>query len=101
MTSARRAKSRRQSPATRRAGGQRLRATLEDYAISSASFAEVLEVSPQCLANWCARGVPQARLPQLARLLSVSERWLATGEGARAMVYPCGSCAVDEAAPGT
>lgn len=67
----------------RRACGQRLRGVLEEYDISPVAFAEVLRISPQCVTNWSARGVPQARIEQLARLLSVSEVWLATGEGER------------------
>jgi len=71
-------------PRSQPASGQRLRATLAEYAISFAGFAELLRISPQCLTNWFARGVPQVRMEQLARLLSVSEQWLATGEGKRA-----------------
>lgn len=71
---------------SRRASGQRLRATLEEYAISFAGFSELLRISPQCLTNWFARGVPLVRMEQLARLLSVSEEWLATGEGKRVLL---------------
>lgn len=70
------------SSRSRRASGQRLKATLEEYAISHAGFSELLRISPQCLANWFARGIPKTRMEQLARLLSVPEVWLATGESA-------------------
>ncbi|WP_053213834.1 helix-turn-helix transcriptional regulator [Pseudomonas sp. Q12-87] len=68
----------------RRDCGQRLKATLEEYGIAPVAFAELLGISPQCLTNWSARGIPRLRIAQLARLLSVSEVWLATGEGERA-----------------
>ncbi len=71
-------------PSARRACGQRLRNLLEEYDISPSGFAEVLGISPQCLTNWSARGIPRLRVEQLARLLSVSEVWLVTGEGERA-----------------
>ncbi|EPJ84368.1 transcriptional regulator [Pseudomonas kilonensis] len=67
----------------RQACGQRLRNLLEEYDIAPSAFAEVLRVSPQCLTNWSVRGVPRLRMAQLARLLSVSEVWLAIGEGER------------------
>ncbi|MBC3376614.1 hypothetical protein HU762_21965 [Pseudomonas sp. SWRI92] len=68
----------------RQASGQRLRNLLEEYDIAPSAFAEVLRVSPQCLTNWSVRGVPRLWMAQLARLLSVSEVWLVTGEGERA-----------------
>lgn len=71
-------------PNARRTCGQRLRNLLEEYDISPSGFAAVLGVSPQCLTNWSARGIPRLRVEQLARLLSVSEVWLVTGEGERA-----------------
>jgi DNA-binding transcriptional regulator YiaG len=78
------AKQRDPQPSARRTCGQRLRNLLEEYDISPSGFAAVLGVSPQCLTNWSTRGVPQPRVEQLARLLSVSEVWLVTGEGERA-----------------
>lgn len=71
-------------PSTRRACGQRLRNLLEEYGISPSGFAKVLGISPQCLTNWSTRGIPRQRVEPLARLLSVSEAWLVTGEGERA-----------------
>lgn len=71
-------------PSARRACGQRLRNLLEEYDISPSGFAAVLGVSPQCLTNWSTRGIPRQRVEPLARLLSVSEAWLVTGEGERA-----------------
>lgn len=70
-------------PSARRTCGQRLRNLLEEYGISHSAFAEVLGISPQCLTNWSARGIPRLRVEPLARLLSVSEVWLTTGKGER------------------
>lgn len=70
-------------PSARLACGQRLRNLLEEYDITPSAFAEVLRISPQSLTNWRRRGVPRLRMAQLARLLSVSEVWLATGRGER------------------
>ncbi|WP_371134778.1 helix-turn-helix transcriptional regulator [Pseudomonas sp. Q11] len=77
------AKQKNPQPSTRRTCGQRLRNLLEEYGISHSTFAEVLGISPQCLTNWRVRGVPRLRVEHLARLLSVSEVWLATGVGER------------------
>jgi hypothetical protein len=63
--------------------GRRLRTLLDEYAISCGGFAELLCISPKCLRNWFVRGVPRVRMEQLARMLSVSEVWLAKGEGER------------------
>lgn len=68
----------------RRACAQRLSGLLKEYGIPASGFAEVLRITPQCLCYWKRRGVPRLRVEQLARLLSVSEVWLATGEGERA-----------------
>lgn len=66
---------------------------LEEYGIYPVAFAEVLRINPQCLTNWSARGIPRLRVEQLARLLSVSKVWLATGEGERAGdVFGAPSC---------
>jgi len=70
-------------PSARRTCGQRLRSLLEEYDISPSGFAKVLGTSPQCLTNWSTRGIPRQRVEPLARLLSVSEAWLVTGEGER------------------
>ncbi|WP_080712600.1 helix-turn-helix domain-containing protein [Pseudomonas brassicacearum] len=70
-------------PSARRTCGQRLRNLLEEYGISHSAFADVLGVSPQCITNWSSRGIPRLWVEPLARLLSVSEEWLTTGEGKR------------------
>ena len=71
-----------------RASGRRLRALLGELGISPMAFSEFVGISPQCLTNWFARGLPRQRLDEMARLLSVSPVWLAMGVGERHLVPP-------------
>lgn len=62
-----------------RQSGERLRTLLHECTISPMGFSEFLNVSPQCLNNWFIRGIPTRRITEIARFLSVSDVWLATG----------------------
>ncbi|WP_407312642.1 helix-turn-helix transcriptional regulator [Pseudomonas sp. nanlin1] len=61
--------------------GDRLRVLLRECQLTAADFAAHRNVSPQHVNNWFRRGVPLARLDEIAELLSVEPRWLRTGEG--------------------
>lgn len=63
--------------------GVRLRELLSEYKIAPMDFAVFLKISPQRLNNWFVRGVPQSRLDEIARLLSVNANWLEKGVGAK------------------
>lgn len=52
--------------------GEALRALLERGGITPKAFAEQMGVSPQALNNWFSRGVPVAKLPDVAKALGVS-----------------------------
>ncbi|MBF8693704.1 LexA family transcriptional regulator [Pseudomonas fulva] len=63
--------------------GERLRALLQECGLTPANFAAQRGVTPQHVNNWFNRGVPLARLDELADLFCVHRRWLRTGEGAK------------------
>ncbi len=63
--------------------GDRLRALLRECQLSASDFAANRRVTPQHVNNWFKRGIPMARLDEIAELLSVNSRWLRTGEGAK------------------
>lgn len=82
MQKSKKIKSKARTP-ERSACGGRLRALLDEYAITYTAFAELIGISPQRLRNWFMRGLPPAWTERLAQMLSVSEVWLVTGEGDR------------------
>jgi phage repressor protein C with HTH and peptisase S24 domain len=61
--------------------GDRLRALLRECHLSATDFAANRKVTPQHVNNWFKRGIPMARLEEVAELLTVNPRWLRTGEG--------------------
>lgn len=61
--------------------GDRLKALLHECGLSPSAFAAQRSVTPQHVNNWFKRGVPLARLDELADLFCVYRRWLRTGEG--------------------
>ncbi|HEX8593622.1 MAG TPA: helix-turn-helix transcriptional regulator [Pseudomonas sp.] len=61
--------------------GERLRALLRECHLSATDFAANRKVTPQHVNNWFKRGIPVARLQEVAELLTVNARWLRTGEG--------------------
>lgn len=61
--------------------GDRLKALLHECGLTSSDFAAQRSVTPQHVNNWLKRGVPLARLDELADLFCVHRRWLRTGEG--------------------
>lgn len=61
--------------------GDRLRALLRECHLSATDFAANRKVTPQHVNNWFKRGIPMARLEEVAELLSVNARWLRYGEG--------------------
>jgi phage repressor protein C with HTH and peptisase S24 domain len=61
--------------------GDRLRALLRECHLSATDFAANRKVTPQHVNNWFKRGIPMARLEEVAELLTVNARWLRTGEG--------------------
>ena len=61
--------------------GDRLKALLSECNLSASDFAAQRKVTPQHVNNWFHRGVPQARLDEIAELLCVRAKWLRTGEG--------------------
>ena len=61
--------------------GDRLRALLRECHLSATDFAANRKVTPQHVNNWFKRGIPLARLDEVAELLTVNARWLRTGEG--------------------
>ncbi|WP_248800076.1 helix-turn-helix transcriptional regulator [Pseudomonas sp. MWU13-2105] len=73
--------------------GDRLRALLRECHLSASDFAANRQVTPQHVNNWFKRGIPMARLDEIAELLCVNSRWLRTGDGAK---HPCGSAAEAE-----
>ena len=55
---------------------------LEEANITTTGFAEFLNISkPQNVHNWYTRGVPDYRMEDVARRLSVNSEWLKTGDG--------------------
>ena len=61
--------------------GDRLRALLRECHLSATDFAANRKVTPQHVNNWFKRGIPMARLEEVAELLTVNARWLRSGEG--------------------
>ncbi|WP_347902229.1 helix-turn-helix transcriptional regulator [Pseudomonas purpurea] len=61
--------------------GPRFRALLKEVGIKPSEFATFCNVDPQHVNNWYHRGVPDYRMEEIAGLLSVTSKWLSTGEG--------------------
>ncbi|MEA9993563.1 S24 family peptidase [Pseudomonas sp. 10B1] len=61
--------------------GDRLRALLRECHLSATDFAANRNVTPQHVNNWFKRGIPMARMGEVAELLTVNPRWLRSGEG--------------------
>ncbi|MCG6541729.1 helix-turn-helix transcriptional regulator [Pseudomonas sp. KSR10] len=61
--------------------GNRLRELLDQRGIAYKDFAENLGVESQHVNHWFKRGIPKARIFQIADNLKVSPRWLAEGTG--------------------
>ncbi|MEC4169717.1 S24 family peptidase [Pseudomonas sp. MS-1(2024)] len=61
--------------------GDRLKALLRECHLTASDFAANRRVTPQHVNNWFKRGIPMARLDEIAELLCVHSRWLRTGEG--------------------
>lgn len=61
--------------------GDRLRILLRECHLTATDFAANRKVTPQHVNNWFKRGIPMARLEEVAELLTVNPRWLRTGEG--------------------
>ncbi|WP_397451201.1 helix-turn-helix transcriptional regulator [Pseudomonas sp. NA-150] len=63
--------------------GDRLRALLRECHLSATDFAANRNVTPQHVNNWFKRGIPMARMQEVAELLTVNVRWLRSGEGSK------------------
>ena len=63
--------------------GDRLSTLLRECRLSASDFAANRRVTPQHVNNWFKRGIPMARLDEIAELLCVNSRWLRTGEGTK------------------
>lgn len=61
--------------------GDRLKALLQECKLTPSDFAAQRNVSPQHINNWFRRGVPMARMDEIADLFCVHRRWLRCGEG--------------------
>ncbi|MFK3796812.1 MULTISPECIES: LexA family transcriptional regulator [unclassified Pseudomonas] len=61
--------------------GDRLRVLLRECHLSATDFAANRKVTPQHVNNWFKRGIPMARMEEVAELLSVNVRWLRSGDG--------------------
>lgn len=61
--------------------GKRLRDHLNSLGASYADFAKRMNVEPQHVNNWFKRGVPKARIFEVADALKLDPRWLADGIG--------------------
>ncbi|EGH71686.1 helix-turn-helix domain-containing protein, partial [Pseudomonas syringae] len=61
--------------------GDRLRILLRECHLTATDFAANRKITPQHVNNWFKRGVPMARIDEVAELLTVNARWLRTGEG--------------------
>lgn len=66
--------------------GERFKTLLHELDLPAAQFAAYCKVSPQQVNNWFYRGVPQARVEEIAELFRVNSKWLRTGLGAK---YAC------------
>lgn len=65
--------------------GDRLKALLLESELTPSDFAAQRKITAQHVNNWFKRGVPLARLDELAELFCVHPRWLRSGEGPK---YP-------------
>ncbi|MGV8919728.1 MAG: LexA family transcriptional regulator [Pseudomonas sp.] len=65
--------------------GDRLRALLRECHLSATDFAANRNVTPQHVNNWFKRGIPMARMQEVAQLLTVNVNWLRSGHGPK---YP-------------
>ncbi len=54
---------------------------MQECALTPSDFAVQRNVSPQHINNWFTRGIPLARLDEIADLFCVYPRWLKSGEG--------------------
>jgi phage repressor protein C with HTH and peptisase S24 domain len=62
--------------------GKRFKVLLKEAKISTTAFADFLNIQQaQNVHNWYTRGVPEYRMEEVARILSVKSEWLKTGEG--------------------
>lgn len=61
--------------------GSRLKALLRECNLTPSDFAAHRKVTPQHINNWFNRGVPLARIDEIAELLCVCSKWLRSGEG--------------------
>ena len=61
--------------------GDRLKALLQECGLTPSDFAAQRRVTPQHVNNWFRRGIPLARLDEIADLFCVHRRWLRCGEG--------------------
>ncbi|MBF8780082.1 helix-turn-helix transcriptional regulator [Pseudomonas fulva] len=61
--------------------GDRLKALLKECNLTASDLAAQRNVAPQHVNNWFNRGIPLARVDELAELLCVNRRWLLTGQG--------------------
>ncbi|AXM96638.1 S24 family peptidase [Pseudomonas plecoglossicida] len=61
--------------------GERLKALLHECGLTPSDFAAQRRVTPQHVNNWFRRGIPLARLDEIADLFCVHRRWLRCGEG--------------------
>lgn len=61
--------------------GDRLKALLQECNLTPSDFAAQRKVTPQHVNNWLKRGVPQARVEEIAGLFCVHPGWLRNGEG--------------------
>lgn len=59
--------------------GERLRALLDRGGVSPKAFADQLEITPQALNNWFTRGIPAARIQDVATALGVTRALLLGG----------------------
>lgn len=73
--------------------GDRLRALLLECHLTPSDFAAQRGVTPQHVNNWFTRGVPLARLDEIADLFCVQRRWLLSGEGPKHPTPPPRHCA--------
>ncbi|MFJ5299964.1 helix-turn-helix transcriptional regulator [Pseudomonas sp. NPDC088368] len=71
--------------------GDRLRVLLRECHLSATDFAANRKVTPQHVNNWFKRGIPMARMEEVAELLSVNVRWLRSGEGPKHPGEDCGN----------
>lgn len=62
--------------------GKRFKAALKEAKITTTAFADFLQISnAQNVHNWYTRGVPEYRMEEVARILSINSAWLKIGEG--------------------